>query len=356
MAKFRLPILVSLLFISFMSFSMNQDELIKDSPIDKKTKAEVIAGVLKNLNDSYVFPDVAKNMELAINHRLANGEYEAVTSSIKFVELLTSHLRDVSHDKHLGVFFNINKIPLDRQNKRTPEEIERRASFDRSINHGFRRVEILPGNVGYIGFDGFFDVKSGSNAVAAAMAFVSNTDALILDIRKNGGGEPAMVAFISSYFFGPKPVHLNDIFWRPTNKTTQWWTKRSIPGHRYLNKEIYVLTSNKTFSAAEEFAYNLKNLKRATIVGEQTGGGAHPGGAARINDHFAVWVPKGRAINPITKTNWEGVGVTPDMVTEEANALEVAHKSALTNVLEKTSDEGKIDALKQVMEQKLTTF
>lgn len=356
MAKFRLPIVMSLFFISFISFSMEENNDIKDLPIDEKTKAEVITETLKQLNDSYVFPAVAKEMAQAIRKREADGEYKAISSSFKFAELLTSHLRKVSHDKHLQLFFNFGKIPFDAQNKLKPKEIEKIAELHRSVNHGFRRVEILPGNVGYIAFDAFYDVKSASKAASLAMAFVANSDALILDIRQNGGGDPAMVAFISSYFFGKSPVHLNDIYWRPTNKTTEWWTKRSIPGKRYLNKEIYVLTSIKTFSAAEEFAYNLKNLERATIIGAQTGGGAHPGGAVRINDHFGVWIPKGRAINPITNTNWEGDGVTPDIITEEANALEVAHKSALKNLLQKASDEEKIDVLKKAAEQKLTNF
>ena len=145
------------------------------------------------------------------------------------------------------------------------------------------------------------------------MSFVANTDALIIDVRNNGGGAPSMVAYLCSYLFGPEPVHINDLYFRPENSTHQWWTLPHLPGKRYEGKPVYVLTSKRTFSAAEEFTYNLKTQKRATIVGETTGGGANPGGTRPVAEHFIVFVPSGRAINPITKTNWEGTGVAPDV-------------------------------------------
>jgi C-terminal processing protease CtpA/Prc len=161
------------------------------------------------------------------------------------------------------------------------------------------------------------------------MNFLNGTDALIIDMRSNGGGNPAMVALVCSYLFGPEPVHLNDLYWREGNRTDEFWTKKEVAGRRYLNKDVYVLTSKRTFSGAEEFTYNLKNLKRATIIGETTGGGAHPGGGFRISEHFGMFVPTGRAISPITKTNWEGTGVTPDVAVPADQALLVARLMAL---------------------------
>jgi C-terminal processing protease CtpA/Prc len=170
---------------------------------------------------------------------------------------------------------------------------------------------------------------------------------VIIDLRQNGGGAPSMVALLCSYLFGPEPVHLNDLYSRPDDSTHQWWTFPHLPGQRLEGRPVYVLTSKRTFSAAEEFTYNLKSLKRATIVGETTGGGAHPGGTQRITEHFAMFVPSGRAINPITKTNWEGTGVTPDVPVAAARALQSAHLAALqkirANLAQRQKDSQKAD-------------
>ena len=202
----------------------------------------------------------------------------------------------------------------------------------RSTNFGFEKAERLEGNVGYLELRMFMPAELGGETAAAAMNLLANTDALIIDVRKNGGGEPSMVALVSSYLFGPEPVHLNDLYFRPDDSTHQWWTLPHVPGLRYEGKPVYVLTSKRTFSAAEEFTYNLKCLKRATIVGETTGGGAHPGGIEKVHEHFGVFVPSGRAINPITKTNWEGTGVAPDVPVAADRALPTAHLAALRQI------------------------
>ena len=183
----------------------------------------------------------------------------------------------------------------------------------------------MPGNIGYIDLRGFADPEAGAETVAAAMNFLANTDALIFDLRQNGGGGPEMVALISSYLFGEKPVHLNSLYWRKGDKTDDFWTKPASALKKFPDKDVYILTSNRTFSAAEEFTYNLKNLKRATIIGETTGGGANPGGTFRLTEHFGAFIPTGRAISPITKTNWEGTGVEPDVKVPKEQALKAAY-------------------------------
>ncbi|HSB29654.1 MAG TPA: S41 family peptidase [Pyrinomonadaceae bacterium] len=305
-----------------------------DLTIDDATRTKVIDAILTRLNQSYVFPEVAKKMEQSIRERVGKKEYDQITSAKQFATTLTSDLQAISKDKHLRVRYSNQVIP-ERGPDREPtaEEREQRRRDLTWMNHGFGKVERLPGNIGYLEFFNFMDEELGADTVAAAMDFVNGTDALIIDMRRNGGGNPAMVALVCSYLFGPEPVHLNDLYWREGNRTDAFWTRKVLAGKRYLNKDVYVLTSNRTFSGAEEFTYNLKNLKRATIVGETTGGGAHPGGGFRMSEHFMMFVPTGRAINPITKTNWEGTGVTPDISVPADQALLVARLMALKKSL-----------------------
>jgi retinol-binding protein 3 len=278
-------------------------------------------------------------MEQAIRDRVSKKEYDQITSAKEFATKLTNDLQEVSHDKHLRVRYSYRAIPeRGPQREPTAEEREQQKRDFAWMNHGFQKVERLRGNIGYLEFLNFMDPDLGADTVAAAMNFINGTDALIIDMRNNGGGNPAMVALVCSYLFGPEPVHLNDLYWREGNRTDEFWTRKEVAGKRYLNKDVYVLTSKRTFSGAEEFTYNLKNLKRATIIGETTGGGAHPGGGFRINEHFGMFVPTGRAISPITKTNWEGTGVTPDIEVPADQALLTARIMALKKSLAKLTN------------------
>jgi hypothetical protein len=305
-----------------------------DLTIDAATRTQVIDTMLKRLNDAYVFPEVAKKMEQSIRERVDKKEFDQITSAKEFAQKLTNDLQAISNDKHLRVRYSYQPLPeRGPQREPTAEERQQRRRELTWMNHGFAKVERLPGNIGYLEFFNFMDEVLGADTVAAAMNFINGTDALIIDMRNNGGGNPAMVALVCSYLFSPEPVHLNDLYWREGNRTEEFWTKKEVAGKRYLNKDVYVLTSKRTFSGAEEFTYNLKNLKRATIVGETTGGGAHPGGGFRINEHFGMFVPMGRAINPITKTNWEGTGVTPDVSVPADQALLTARVMALKKAL-----------------------
>lgn len=198
-------------------------------------------------------------------------------------------------------------------------------------NCSFGKVEILSHNIGYLKFNAFADPTICGPTVVAAMNFLAHVDAIIFDLRENGGGDPKMVAMISSYLFD-KPTHLNDLYNRKEDSTTQYWTLPYVPGARLADKPAFVLTSKSTFSGAEEFTYNLKNLKRAAIVGETTGGGAHPVSGQRIDDHFMIGVPFARAVNPITKTNWEGTGVEPEVKVEASQALDAAVKLAAERI------------------------
>ena len=324
-----------------------------DMQLDAAARKEVVDTLVKRLNEAYVFPEVAAKLEQAL--RSHETEYAQITSARQFAEKLTADLRAVSHDKHLGVRYSFQPIPVRAGDDQEPTASEReqiRQQLD-GINYGFERVERLPGNIGYIDLRGFAPAEiGGGETVAAAFNFLAHTNALIIDLRKNGGGDPKQVARICSYLFGSEPVHLNDLHWRDGKgeRVEEFWTQKDVPGRRYEGKDVYILTSNYTFSGAEEFANNLKTLKRATVIGETTGGGANPGGGNRLSEHFGAFIPTGRAVNPITKTNWEGTGVEPDVKVPADQALHVAQLSVLKKSLETTKDEQMKGAIQRRMD------
>jgi C-terminal processing protease CtpA/Prc len=249
------------------------------------------------------------------------------------------------------VTYSHQPIPLaDIKSEPTTERLERARRFAASINYGFEKIDRLEGNVGYLRVDGFMPADVGGETAIAAMNFLANTDALIFDMRYSvNGGDPTMSVLLSSYLFD-KPAHLDDFYWREGDRTEQIWTMPYVPGKRFIGKDVYFLTSKRTISAGEGFVYELQNLKRATVIGEITAGGANPGFEYRINEHFMIFVPMGRAINPITKTNWEGVGVKPDIPVPAEQALNTAHLIALKKLLETTTDERTKKRLKESIE------
>jgi peptidase S41-like protein len=301
-----------------------------DIKIDAAERSRVIDGAIANLHEFYVFPETAKKMEDAVRARQKKGEYDSVTDGNAFAELLTAHFREVSHDKHLGVGFSAERIPDGPPGVNSDAAAQRRKQIER-MNCGFETVEHFDQNIGYLKFNMFADPEICGPTASAAMNFLGNVDAIIFDLRDNGGGDPRMVAYVSSYLFVEK-THLNDLWERKGGTTEQFWTLTDVPGKRLSGTPAFVLTSRRTFSGAEEFTYNLKNLKRATTVGETTGGGAHPVSGHRIDDHFMIAVPFARAINPISKTNWEGTGVEPDVKVAAADALSTAQKLASERV------------------------
>jgi retinol-binding protein 3 len=294
--------------------------------IDAATRTRVIDAAGAKLDEFYVFPEVAKKMAMAVRARAKRGEYDSVTDGNTFAKLLTEHFREVSHDKHLSVTFSPVRLPEESPSP-TPDAVAHYRAAMEEANCGFEKVEHLSGNVGYLKFNFFADPEICGGTAVAAMNFLANVEALIVDLRQNGGGDPKMVALVSTYLFAT-PTHLNDLWERKSGETQQYWTLPYVPGKRLPTVPVFVLTSHRTFSGGEEFTNNLKVLKRATIVGEVTGGGAHPVAGHRIDDRFTIGVPFARAINPTTKTNWEGVGVEPDVKVPAAEALTTAQALA----------------------------
>jgi hypothetical protein len=302
---------------------------LENVTIDAAERKKVIDGVDSNLREYYVEPETAQQMADALKTHETKGDYDAISDGDAFAARLTKDLQEVSHDKHLRVDFSPFKAPP--RTEATPEDEARFHKQMERNNCAFDKVEILPNNIGYVKFDGFMDASFCGPTVVAAMGFVAHTDAVIFDLRQNGGGQPAMVTLIASYLFD-KPTHLIDIYNRKEDSTTQNWTLSYLPGPRLTKQPAFVLTSKRTFSGAEEFAFDLKNQKRATIVGETSGGGAHPVAGHTVADYFMVGVPFAKSLDPVTKTNWEGTGVEPDVKVAADDALATAQKLAIEKI------------------------
>jgi len=334
-----LQILLTVLII--IALNVNGFSQEKEIKLTKVEQEQVVKKISKILDDNYVYPETAKKMSSHLSGKLKKGGYKKITSPGEFAEQRGKDLREISKDLHIRVGYDpemVKRMRRREKNKGDPELLKQRLKGLRKTNFGFNEVKILSGNIGYLDLRQFAGAKYAGETAVAAMNFLANCEILIIDLRNNGGGSPEMIQLLTSYFYDDDPVHLNTFYWRPEDKMVQTWTLPHVPGKKIPDIDIYVLTSNRTFSAAEEFSYNLKNMKRATLIGETTRGGAHPGGPRIVDDNFIINVPTGRAINPVTKTNWEGVGVKPHIEVPQEDALTTAHMRALEKLAATTKD------------------
>ncbi|MCB0825428.1 MAG: S41 family peptidase [Armatimonadetes bacterium] len=316
-------------------------------------REQIIRELIKQMNARYVMPDIAKKIESELTKWMKSDEFKSLNEPIVFATKVNEVLKVNVTDAHLRFRYSPNVLPERREaGEPSQAEIDQVTNWVRRQNATFRKVERLEGNIGYFAFDSFQSPEDISRPMAAAMNFLANTDAMIIDLRQNGGGDPSGVQVVCSYFFDEKPVHLNSIYFRPTDETHEFWTLEKVDAPRFLDKPVYVLVSKRTGSGAEECSYNLQQLKRATIIGEPTWGGANPGGSVRLHDHFSCFIPVGRAINPITKTNWEGSGVIPDIKCDPAKSLEQAQVLILKELIAKEKD----DNYKSALEARLKTL
>jgi hypothetical protein len=338
-------ILFTLLFSwsALGSFAQGKEETAKPPALDAGMRAEVVKGIGELMVKLYIFPDKAKEMASLLTKKLQEGEYNKFEDVQAFAHVLTEDLRSVTKDRHIRVIYGpeiVKRIRARESQSAEDREKERQQALieARKMNFGFQELKLLDGNIGYLDLRSFSGHRESAETAVAAMNFLANADAVIIDLRRNDGGSPEMIQLISSYFFKER-THLNSFENRGQDTLEQFWSFHYVPGRPMFDTDLYILTSQRTFSAAEEFTYNMKNLKRATIVGETTGGGAHPGGTRIVNDFFLVWVPMGRAVNPISKTNWEGTGVAPDIAVERDKALEKARTLALEKMMKAATDE-----------------
>jgi hypothetical protein len=300
--------------------------VVEGVKLDAAERHRVIGGAIAILTKYYIHPGITHKMADALLAHEKSGDYDAATDGVAFADLLTKQMKDVSHDTYVEMVYSTVKTP-ENPVEPTPEDVARYRKEMEETNCTFEKVKILPHNIGYLKFNQFPDASICGTTAAAAMASLNPADAIIFDLRDNPGGYGNMVSLIATYLFD-RPTHLNDFYNRGENSTEQSWTLPPVPGNRLVDKPAFVLTSSSTFSAAEGFSYDLKMLKRATLVGETTSGRGHMGMGHRIDDYFTIRVPGISVINPISKTNWEGTGVEPDVKVKAADALKTAEKLA----------------------------
>lgn len=298
--------------------------------LDGTEKQQVIDAAIMDLKAHYFDPQIAEKTAEALRAYAKSDELSATKDSMAFAALLTQQMRDTSHDMHLIVEYSRGRLP-DHPMESTAGDLARYRQMLLQNNCFFRNVEILPHNIGFVKLDWFADPSVCRQKAVTAMASVNRADAVIFDLRDNHGGDPAMVKFLGSYLFKQPTFWYNPRGGAPA----ELMTASPVPGSRLADKPVYILTSSATWSGAEQFSYDLKMLKRATLVGETTRGGAHAGVFHRIDDHFGIGIPEVKVTNPYSKADWEGVGVSPDVLVKAADALATAEKLAETKISKK---------------------
>ncbi|MEL6256120.1 MAG: S41 family peptidase, partial [Bacteroidota bacterium] len=319
--------ILNISLVLFLSLLFSSTLTAQDQDLTEKFKEETIERLSKMMNERYVFPDVAEKTSNHLKKQLNAGHFKQFKDVSSFAEALTESVQSINKDKHMRIRPNPPFKAPENTPERMIEERLARLNRSRSMTAGFFKAEKMKGNVGFLDLRGFANVNRGAPVADNYMKLLSTSDAIIIDLRRNGGGDPEMVQYLCSFFFEER-VHLNSLYWRKGDVTNDFWTLDKVNGEKMPDVPLFVLTSDRTFSAAEEFSYNMQTQQRAMLVGQTTGGGANPGQMVRLNKELGVFIPTGRAINPITKTNWEGVGVIPEVKVSPEETLDKAHELA----------------------------
>jgi hypothetical protein len=322
-----------------------------DKKMGAAERKAVIDTLVAKVNTLYVYEDVAKKMTMAIRQHQQRHEYDTITSRDVLAKRLTADLHAVDNDGHLGVEYS--PTPILDEKPEAPSQAAAdafRKTWARS-NFNFKKVEVLDGNIGLLQVDTFFPSDWIKDLTQSSMTFLANSDAIIIDIRKNHGFADGGF-LIASYFFN-EPTHWSDNYDRDAKTLRQSWTLPVVPGVKLADKEVYILVSKDCFSASEDFAYNMQALGRAKVIGEVTGGGAHPTKPYKIGTYFLADIPFAYSVNPVTHTDWEGKGVRPDVQVPADQALLTAQIMAIQSIVKKIPTETeRIAKLEKVIAQK----
>jgi C-terminal processing protease CtpA/Prc len=303
-----------------------QESDVERNSLDATERQRVVDAVVANLREHYVDHAIAERMANVVFAHGKSGEYETKDATA-FAGRITKDMRAASGDMHLELVYSEERLP-ERRAEPSADDLARHRRRLEEMNCAIAKPEILPHNIGYLKMDWFPELSICEAQVRGALATLNHADALIIDLRDNRGGFPEMVSLVASYLFD----HSEYMFNPREAPSEESWTRSPVAGNDLADKPVYILTSRSTFSGAEQFCYNMKNLKRAKLIGETTGGGAHAGAFHRIDDHFGMGITEVRVVNPYGKNDWEGVGVEPDVKVKAEDALDAAKGLALSHL------------------------
>jgi tetratricopeptide (TPR) repeat protein len=322
--------------------------------LNPEIRAETIEKLSVMLND-YVYPEKGREVAGQLLENLKNGNYDGIEDFREFGRRVTEDLYQLSEDKHLLIRYDPEDVADIKRDNALPEsekgnEEMRKKAISAKDNFGFKEMKIFPANIGYLKLNEFEKAEYAAETAHAAMAFVANVEALIIDLRDNNGGWSNLVQIMCSYFFELRETEKNSILFEIhnsyKNEIVSYRLLQNLPGKRLTEIPVYILTSELTYSAAEKFTDVLQKRKRAIVVGKRTKGGANSTrGPEVLNDYYIVKMPVGRTVNPVTNSNWEGTGIEPDIQTESKNALNAALQLIIEDVIEQNPAENFINRL-----------
>ncbi len=333
----------ALIHLFFVTMSLLSTCAFANDQLTAAERNSVIKRIQALIESDYVMVEQVERVNRALSDLNASGKYDNINDREAFAEVLTEDLRDISSDKHYGVGYKPELIASRRARAQESEAeaavveeptIDWNEWYAAQDNFGVEKAEVLDGNIGYLKITFFQPLDWMQPVIDSAMAFVANTDALIIDLTKNGGGYSPSDSYLGSFFFDPEPVLWSTSYYRPTGERSSDSTFAEVGAPRYLDRPVVVLVGPETFSLGEKFAYSMKHFDKAVVVGEVTAGAANGISFSFVDDNFVIQIPAQRTVNPITQTNFEGAGVQPNVAASADEAFNVAYGYVLDRLIE----------------------